>query len=245
MKAFLTSALGGYSRENGIRVPAPLLRTNGLSDRLRSVWRSDARVLIVCADPEKHETNDNIRACFARSLPMSGLEVSSVDVCDSRNPEAAEHPEKMDVLILTGGHVPTQNRFLSEIRLRERLSRFNGVLVAWSAGSMNCADTVYAGPELEGEAVDPLYQRWLTGLGITDIQIFPHMQAIRDAWLDGMRLIEDITFEDSVGHAFIALNDGSYVVLDGGRATLYGEAYRIADREITQICRDGESVFLY
>ena len=44
--------------------------------------------------------------------------------------------------------------------------QYKGIVVAWSAGSMNCADVVYAGPELEGEAIDPLYERWISGLGI-------------------------------------------------------------------------------
>ena len=57
-----------------------------------------------------------------------------------------------------------------------------------------------------------------------------------------MRLIEDITFEDSVGHEILALNDGSYIMVDNGQATLYGEAYRIKDSQMTQICKDGESI---
>ena len=109
---------------------------------------------------------------------------------------------------------------------------------------MNCADVVYAGPELEGEAVDPLYERWITGLGITNINIFPHFQSLRDGYLDGLRLVEDITFDDSVGHEIIALNDGSYIMLENGQATLYGEAYRIKDRQLTQICKDGEHIIL-
>ena len=109
---------------------------------------------------------------------------------------------------------------------------------------MNCADTVYAGPDLEGEAVDPNYERWITGLGITDINIFPHMQSLRGTYLDGLRLIEDITYDDSVGHDILALNDGSYIIVDGGKTTLYGEAYMIRDRRQTQLCHDGESVSL-
>ena len=53
---------------------------------------------------------------------------------------------------------------MKQLRLKERLLHYNGIIVAWSAGSMNCADIVYAGPEFEGEAVDPLYERWITGL---------------------------------------------------------------------------------
>lgn len=175
---------------------------------------------------------------------MSGLSVSSVELCDDRSLNFANDLTAFQVLVLTGGHVPTQNRFFKNIRLRERLSDYNGLVVAWSAGSMNCANLVYAGPELEGEAVDPLFRRWIPGLGLTSINIFPHYQALKDDYLDGLRLIEDITFADSMGHEFIALNDGSYILIDGGHETLYGEAYRIKDGQISQICKDNEWIVL-
>lgn len=244
MKAMLTSSLGGSVKVNGIRVPDVLIQQNGLLDRLKSIWIPNARVLIICANPDNHEKNDGVYACLKEALPMSGLSISSVEQCDDRNPDIIENLASIDVLILAGGHVPTQNKFMKELRLKERLSDYSGIVIAWSAGSMNCADVVYAGPELEGEAVDPLYERWITGLGITDINIFPHFQSLKDDYLDGMRLIEDITFDDSVGHELIALNDGSYIMLDNGQATLYGEAYRIKDRQLTQICKAGEHIIL-
>ena len=175
---------------------------------------------------------------------MSGLPILHIDKCDDRNPGAVEALEDIDVLILAGGHVPTQNKFMHQLRLRERLKDYHGIVVAWSAGSMNCADTVYAGPELEGEAIDPLYERWISGLGLTDINIFPHFQSLKDEYLDGFRLIEDITYADSVGHEIIALNDGSYIMLENGKATLHGEAYMIKDRRQWKICSDGETISL-
>ena len=244
MKAMLTSSLGGAFKVNGIRVPDVLIQKNGLLDRLKSIWIQDARVLIVCANPDNHEKNDGIYACLKESLPMSGLSVSYLAQCDDRNPDIIENLPDMDVLILAGGHVPTQNKFMKQLRLKERLLEFKGILVAWSAGSMNCAEVVYAGPELEGEALDPLYERWIPGLGITNINIYPHFQKLRDEYLDGMRLIEDITFEDSVGHEIIALNDGSYIMIENEQTILYGEAYRIQDRQLTQLCKDGECIVL-
>ena len=59
-----------------------------------------------------------------------------------------------------------------------------------------------------------------------------------------MRLIEDITFDDSVGREILALNDGSYIMIEDGKTTLYGEAYSIKDKQVTQICKDGESITL-
>lgn len=244
MKAMLTSSLGGSGKVNGVRRPSILIEKNGLLENLKAIWPENARVLIFCADPWDEEKNDSVLACLKESFPMSGLSVSSIDNCDGRTPETIESLKKYDVLVLQGGHVPTENRFMQKLGLRERLAEFSGIIVAWSAGSMNCAELVYAGPEFEGEAIDPDYQRWLPGLGITKINIFPHYQALRDDILDGLRLMEDITYPDSMGHEFIALNDGSYILLDDDKVTLYGEAYRIKDGVLTRICQDGESVSL-
>ena len=52
-----------------------------------------------------------------------------------------------DVILLGGGHVPTQNKFFKEIRLREKIKDFDGIIIAISAGSMNSADIVYCQPE--------------------------------------------------------------------------------------------------
>ena len=150
----------------------------------------------------------------------------------------------MDVIILAGGHVPTQNKFMQQLQLKERLKDYNGIIVAWSAGSMNCAENVYAGPELEGEAIDPDYERWIPGLGITKVNIFPHFQTLKNEYLDGLRLIEDITYADSMGHEILALNDGSYIMLEKGTEILYGEAYMIKDGQQQQICKDGDSVWI-
>ena len=76
------------------------------------------------------------------------------------------------------------------------------------------------------------------------MNIFPHFQRRKEVILDGLRLIEDITYADSIGHEILALNDGSYIVIDDGTETLYGEAYSIKDGFQKQICRNGESIIL-
>lgn len=213
-------------------------------DKLKGFWTPNAKVLVVLADPDDYKKNDEVLACLEKSLPMSGLSVSTVNKCDSRTLNAADSLNDIDVIILTGGHVPTQNRFLNQLGLKKKLKDYKGIVVAWSAGSMNCAETVYARPEFDGESIDPSYQRWLPGLGLTNINIFPHFQKLKDDYLDGMRLIEDITYADSVGHEILALNDGSYVVIENGKTTLFGESYMIKDRRHWKICDKGNSIVI-
>lgn len=244
MKAILTSSLGGSFKVDGKRVPTVLLAENGLLDALREAWVDNAKVLMVCGSPKDHEKNDSVCACMREAFPMSGLRISSLEKCDDRSEGLAGRLGEMDVILLAGGHVPTQNEFLKKIRLKERLRDFNGLLVAWSAGSMNCATNVYAAPELEGEAVDPHYERWLTGLGLTEVNVFPHYQMLKDERLDGLRIMEDVTYPDSFRHEILAMKDGSWLMVEEGREVLHGEAYLIRNGVMEQICRDGESVCL-
>ncbi|MCR5195867.1 MAG: Type 1 glutamine amidotransferase-like domain-containing protein [Pseudobutyrivibrio sp.] len=244
MKAILTSSLGGQIKVDGKRIPTKLMENNGLFDTIRSLWKENSNVLIISGSPVFYDKNDSLVSCLKESFSLSGLSFMDFLMCDDRNREIINRLSEMDVLILAGGHVPSQNAFLKKLKLKERLMDWDGLLIAWSAGSMNCAETVYAGPELQGEAIDPDYRRWISGLGITGINILPHFEELKDEMLDGMRLIEDITYSDSMGHEIIALNNGSYIVTDNGTETLYGDVYSIKDGVQKQICKYGEWVQL-
>lgn len=244
MALILTSTLGGSMKRNGKRYPCRIPNTNGLLNKLKTLWPSHAKVLFLTASPDDYERNESICSCLAASLPMSGLSISSLNICDRRNMEAVQHLLDYDVLILGGGHVPEQNRFFGELNLKAMLKNYHGLMIAWSAGSMNCAETVYAQPEMDGEAIDPNYRRFIPGLGLTSRMIIPHFQAIQYDIVDGLHAIEDIALPDSAGKTFIALNDGSFIVCENGKETLFGEAFQIRDGSIIQICTDGEALDL-
>lgn len=244
MKAILTSSLGGQVKIDGKRLPAKLPETNGLLKCIKDVWKKDSKVMIISGSPEYFDKNDSVLFCLKGAFSLSELGTSEVLMCDERNKEIIERLPEIDVLILAGGHVPTQNSFMKTIGLKEHLQSWDGLLIAWSAGTMNCAEMVYAGPELPGEAIDPNYQRWICGLGITKTNIFPHFETLKDEMLDGMRLIEDITYSDSMGHEIIALNNGSFIVVDNGTEVLYGGAYSIKNGEQRQICTDDKWIQL-
>ena len=235
MIAFLTSSPGGSYVEDGVRKPcvSRLSGENGFLERLTAVWPKKARCLLICAEPDNAEMNDamgeNLRACLA----LSDLSVSRLELCDSRT--ANRLPELLadsDVVILSGGHTLTQNRFFRRLGLKGLIQSFDGVLIGISGGSMNSAVEVYAQPEWPGDIADPEYERFPEGLGLTDIAILPHYQLLKDQTLDGLRLIEDVALPDSMGKTFYALPDGSYVLIRDGVSEIIGEAYVIHDGTI-------------
>ena len=221
------------------QVSCPLKTENGFADRLRCSLPDPVRILFVETAPDDFERNDSYMEYMREAFSLSGFQVAAIDVCDHRKTD--HDPGDYDLVILGGGHVPTQNAFFREIALKERLKGYRGVVMGISAGTMNCAETVYAQPELAGEAVDPAYRKFLTGLGLTDINICPHYQMLKDSILDGMRLFDDITYADSRGRRFLALPDGSYVLIRDGKAEVWGEAWQIADGKLTAFCGRDES----
>lgn len=245
MILLMTSSPCDDNVPEGICLPCVLDARNGFLDHLRENWKPDSRLVVVCSNPFNFALNDEMCDTFTRVFRYHGLTVSSSVMLDSRNARDADPLIALsDVVLLGGGHVPTQNAFFAHIGLRVLMQAYTGMVIGVSAGSMNCANVVYAQPEWPGESVDPDYRRFLPGLGLGSVQILPHYQMVRDNWLDGRRLYEDITLNDSRGHTFYALVDGSYVMRKGDIYTLFGEGYILRDGQMRRICQEGASIVL-
>ena len=216
---------------------------NRFEEELRQRMPQRCRMLFVCSDPDGHELTDFFAGNVRTTFEDAGFTPERFRILDGRNAdEAPELVKEADLIILGGGHTPTQNRFFQKIGLRELMRGYDGIVIGISAGSMNSAETVYAQPEDDGESVDPEYRRFLPGLGLTETMILPHYQMVKDDILDGVRLFEDITYPDSMGRSFIALPDGSYLFCENGTEEIRGEAYLIRDGRLSQIAADGKTV---
>lgn len=239
MIAFLTSSPCIYGAPRAILNPE-----NSFEENLRSCLPEKIRCLFITSAPDDATFTDRVawemRTCFAES----GFYIPELSILDRRNQDDAQMLIwKSDFIILAGGHVPTQNAFFQEIGLRELLRNYQGVVLGISAGTMNAAQRVYVQPEEPGESV-PEFPRFAEGLGITDINVLPHYQMVKDNYLDGRRLYEDITFADSWGECFYVFPDGTYLLIEDGRTTLYGEAYRLCDARMEQISEAGDIVWI-
>lgn len=220
-------------------------RKNRFVETLTERWRAGARCLLISASPSQPQFNDQMRDHLAQSLETCALTASVFDIWDDRAEDVSEETLcSYDVVVLGGGHVPTQNAYFRRLDLREKLKRFDGMVIGISAGSMNSAGLVYAMPELPGEATDPAYARFVEGLGLTGVNIIPHYQMIKDTVLDGKRVFEEMAYPDSMGHVFLAIPDGGYLLSEAGVETVYGEAYRIADGSIELFCEENQTRIL-
>lgn len=238
---FLTSSPTGPL--DGSRPIYGLDEMNEFPEKLRRIWKENSRVLMIAAFPDAYEANNEMCDYFREHFLRAGLTLETYDLCDSRYLFTAEQIRAYDAVVLSGGHVPTENRFFHEIHLREALEGYEGIVIGISAGSMNAADLVYAQPEMSGES-SWSFARQLSGLNLTDVNIVPHYQQIKDQMLDGRKLFEDITYADSYGRELICLEDGSYVYIEGNDTWIYGRSWRIRDGILSMI-QDTDEYCLY
>ncbi len=215
---------------------------NGFLAAVKKALPKRPWVLLISAAPDDRGFTDSVLEGMTKCILNSGISPKEIIMLDRRNAsQVKDLVQKADWVILCGGHTPTQNKFINEIHLREILSGFDGVVMGCSAGSMNCADLVYAHPELPGEAADPGYRRWLRGLGLTDINLVPHYDQVRGVVLDGKRLFEDVVFPDSWNHRFYTFPDGGYVICKDGRSALKGKAWEITAGGMRKVSEENKS----
>ena len=235
MIAFLTSSPCIYGAPRAILNPE-----NNFIENLFSCLPQHPRCLFICSSPDDPGFTDRVSAEMTAAFEEAGMTFASLSKLDRRNQQDAQMLIwKSDFIILSGGHVPTQNAFFQEIDLKNLLKDYQGVVLGISAGTMNAADRVYVQPEEPGESV-PEFPRFAEGLGITNVNVLPHYQMVKDNYLDGRRLFEDITYGDSWGECFYAFVDGTYLLIENGQTTLYGEAYRLSDGRMEQISQVGD-----
>lgn len=216
-----------------------------VEELLFNIKRNNVHALFICSNPDSYEFTDAAANSMRKGLEEIGINFAAYNVLDGRNPDWTKpFIDSSEVIILCGGHVPTQDKFFKKIHLREHLKNFKGVVIGISAGSMNMAEQVYSTPEMPGETEDPEYCYEFQGLGLTTRNIIPHWQELQYYTLDGKQMLEDIILPPSYQYAFYALPDGSYIYSNGAKEELRGEAYLISNGNVRLVCSEGSTLLL-
>ena len=109
---FTSSMMTTEFDEDGAEYPVPIKNDNNFLTRLSENWPDNAKVLMISSNPTTYENNDFYLNMYQKSIEMSNLSIQQMDVYDARSNYDIH---RCDVLILSGGHVPTQNKFLKKL----------------------------------------------------------------------------------------------------------------------------------
>ena len=208
----------------------------GFFDDLKKEWPGAAKILYVPADPTREREFDNQKQRVLDAFEYKDLPVKEVKVLQEESGQALDKLISWaNVIYLAGGHAPTQLAYFKRIGLKDALADYKGIIIGLSAGACNAAYSVYLIPECEGEAADPNFVRFSSGLDLTNLQIIPHMEYVKGRTIDGMDYINDVVIPDSYGRRFYLITDGSYFKVKDGKTSFVGVGDVIEDGEITAL----------
>lgn len=230
MKYFLTSHI---AKDNEIR----LNEDNQFVDKLReALGRNPIFCLYISSSPEDIKGSERYGELNKKCFENSGFVFSNFEIIHNQTVKNFDkYFDQADLIFLSGGHVPSQNKFIHKLGLKKYLEKFNGLVIGLSAGSMNAAEEVYAIPELDGEATDTKYERFLEGLGLTYKMMIPHYyQGMENETLDGLNIFKNIIIPDSKNREFYFLPDGSYIYGDGRVEEIMGEYKLVKNGKIVE-----------
>lgn len=239
MNLILTSCLNMYHKDNeGKKVAHIIDNTNGILDLIKKLTPKQENFVLVASSAYNYDATDIYAKLTFKAFEMT-YPFQNYTILDGRTKDKAPMLiQNADLIFLCGGHVPTQNQFFQDINLEKYINQANALIIGQSAGSMNCAEIVYAQPELEGESIDPNYKKYLKGLGLTNISILPHFEQCINCTVDGKNIFKEISIPDSKIKPFIAYSDGAFIYDNGNTQYIYGKAYLFNNGSYQQISDD-------
>ena len=250
MKAiFLTSNLGSYKKiikdGQSFKEVVKCNNSNHFIDRLKAISTKYRNLVFIASDPDGSSKTDEYSNIIFNSLNLDDFEIKSLTIIDHRFPGNIEQAIlSADLIFLAGGNVPMQNNYFKEINLKEILNNYNGVLIGQSAGSMNCSKIVYTQPEDDEEFDDPSYNRQISGLGLVDFAVMPHMNIANEVDEKGHPSVMQMCLEDSYTIHHYGICDYGFIEISGGTITAYGKTFLIKDGKCIEICADNEHISL-
>ena len=162
-------------------------------------------------------------------------------ILDNRTIDKIEKIQNADIVFLRGGTLERQIDFFKKAGVDKQLQTTKAVVIGQSAGSMILSKNVYQYPETEQ---DLCLQRFITGLDFFDTMIIPHFnpQTGNEICDGSFNTLVDFFIPDSQGKQFLALQNGSYIIKDNTSCKLFGNAYKIKNGKVEQICQNNQTI---
>ena len=242
---FLTSNLETYRKnEIGAKNAIALVNKNAIVDNFKQSLKAQDNFLFVASSIGHRSMTEEyfniVKQSFEQTIPFKNYTILD----ETEASRAEELVINADFILLSGGHVPSQNRLFQLLDLKHLLAKNNrAVICGVSAGSMNCAETVYCPPEYE-EELTPTFIKYFPGLALSKISIYPHWEEHNkeNELLSTTNIFHEIMLPDSEKAPFLAFDDGTYILQkgDAGKATVFGQSFLFCNGCYEEFSKIGE-----
>lgn len=238
MTIFLTSSFDHFHIKEKEKIANEINNTNKIINQIKENLKDNKNILYIASDNTDIEKCDEYSKLLFESLKISGIEFKKYNLLDDRTKHNAKSLiEEANLIFLSGGDTYKQNCFIKEIKLKELLENFNGIIIGQSAGSINMAENAFNSPETKDET-DQIYFK---GLGLTDINVEPHFKYDSSTFDEDEIYQRNYILKESNTRPLLGLCDGSHIVITDKETVIYGESYLIQNQIIDKICNNNES----
>ncbi len=238
MKIFLLSESFKNIYVNGVKKRCEIDKKNQFAKNLKKSVKEFESFVFVSNNKSEYEGNEVSAKLMYKALLKEGYPFKKCVVLDERTMgDAKDIIENASLMYLQGGYLECQLEFLKEIEFKKHILNSKAVITGKSAGAMNLAKTVYQYPEDEMQMG---WKKFLNGIDLFDLMIIPHFNVEKgnEFCSEALDMINDYYLPDSMGKKFYALPQGSYIIIEEDKATIFGETYLFKDGKMTKICED-------
>lgn len=176
--------------------------------------KNSMNITFIASIPDNYDRTDEQVDRYINSFSKIGVAFDNVFYIDSRKTkeEAKNIIMNSDIVFLMGGSPELQMKFINEYELVS-LIRLVKIVIGVSAGSMNQGSRVIYKDDFDNYIIKD-YE----GLGLTNIDIFPHYD------INNQECINEIE-EVSKIHSLVCLPNESFIYIENGNKEIIGNYY--------------------
>lgn len=185
--------------------------TKEQGEYLKKDIKSNVKIVYICSIPDNYERSDEQLLRYTNMFKNIDIKFSKESVIDKRitKETAKELINEADIIFLMGGSPELQMNFILEYDLVNEIKNKN-IVLGVSAGSMNQSKRVMYKDDFDNYKLKD-YQ----GLGLVDINIFPHVDLSKDIMKEGEEINQIIPL--------ILLPNDSFVRVENNKIDIIGK----------------------
>lgn len=190
-------------------------KTKGFTKMQTEVLQKDINnnmnIVFVSSIFDDYQRSDDQLNRYLLLFERIGIKFNNCCIIDNRinSNQACEKINNSDIVFLIGGSPELQMKSINDYKLLESI--FNAkIIIGVSAGSMNQSSIVMYKDEF-----DNYMMKKYNGLGLINVNIFPHMS------FDDEKLIDEVN-EISKHIPLILLPNESFIRIENGQMSIFG-----------------------
>lgn len=180
---------------------------------LKKDIKSNVKIVYICSIPDNYERSDEQLLRYTNMFKNIDIKFSKESVIDKRitKETAKELINEADIIFLMGGSPELQMNFILEYDLVNEIKNKN-IVLGVSAGSMNQSKRVMYKDDFDNYKLKD-YQ----GLGLVDINIFPHVDLSEDIMKEGEEINQIIPLILLPNDSFIRVENNNVEIIGNNK----------------------------